>query len=145
MTEQQALTQFASDCVQDIAAEQVRLGMKASGRSLRSLAYQVRPSGATILGSSTFEWQQYGSGPHKGAKVPGWFVKVIAEWARVKGLSLPAFPVARKIWRDGTRIYRKKAPPLGIDVIATKNTRILADNLGTAFSQQLTSDILRNL
>jgi len=145
MTTTQALEKFGADMVQDIASEQVRLNMKASGRSLRSLAYQVQPNGVTVLGSSTFEWQQYGSGPHKGAKVPGWFVKVIAEWARVKGLALPAFPVARKIWRDGTRIYRKKAPPLGIDVIATKNTQALANNLGEALSQQLTSEILRNM
>jgi hypothetical protein len=145
MTPAQALDKFGSDCVRDIAAEQLRLGMKASGRSLRSLAYQVAPNGAVVLGSSTFEWQQYGSGPHKGAKVPGWFIRTIAEWARVKGLKLPAFPVARKIWRDGTRIYRKAAPPLGIDAIAAKNTAILAGNLGRGISESLTSDILRNL
>jgi len=143
MTTQQALNNFGANCVADIAAQQIALGMKASGRSLRSLAYQATATRAVVVGLSYFEFQEYGSGPHKGAKVPGWFIRTIAEWARVKGLNLPAFPVARKIWRDGTRIYRGKAKPLGIQAIADKNSLILADELGRGIAQQLTSDILR--
>ena len=144
LSTQQALNKFGANCVADIAADQVRLGMKASGRSLRSLAYQATSRAAVVVGLSYFEYQEYGSGPHKG-KVPGWFIKAIAEWARVKGLKLPAFAVAHSVWTKGTRIYRKRAQPLGIQAIADKNARILADDLGAGIAQSLTSEILRAL
>lgn len=144
MTTQQALNNFGANCVADIATQQIALGMKASGRSLRSLAYQATATRAVVVGLSYFEFQEYGSGPHKG-KVPGWFIKQIAEWARQKGLRLPAFPVAHSIWTKGTRIHRGKAKPLGIQAIADKNSLILADEIGRGIAQQLTSDILRSL
>lgn len=144
MTQSEALEKFGANVVRDIAANQAQLGMVASGKSLRSLAYKVAGNSVTVVGLRYFEFQEYGSGPHKG-KVPGWFVRVIAEWARVKGLTIPAFPVAYKIWKDGTRIYRKRAKPLGIEQIVATNAANLADDIGRAYSQTLTSEILRNL
>lgn len=119
------LSQVLEEARQEIIDNHTQAGQVASGRTARSLRVEVIPSVAsavgTIYGRKYFATLETGSKPwaNQHNHPPRPFVDVIRQWMDDKGVTgLSAYLVARKIMREGSRLYRDGgrtdifAPPL---------------------------------
>lgn len=97
----------------DIIANHERAGQVASGKTRDSLSVEVTSditsATATMYGRKYFAALETGSQPwekqYKHPPKP--FVETIAKWMVDKGIEgVSAYLVARKIMREGTRLYR---------------------------------------
>lgn len=109
-----------------IIAQHVGAGQKASGRTAASLRIEVTEEEGTLYGRSPFGTLETGRKP---GKAPQGFQSIIREWMADKGISATPIPyktdrphkytpqergnlslsflIARKIKREGTRLFRK--------------------------------------
>lgn len=109
-----------------IIAQHVGAGQKASGRTAASLRIEVTEEEGTLYGRLPFGTLETGRKP---GKVPQGFQSIIREWMTDKGISATPIPyktdrphkytpqergnlslsflIARKIKREGTRMFRK--------------------------------------
>mgnify|MGYP000852836775 FL=1 len=109
-----------------IIAQHIGTGQKASGRTAASLRIEVTEEEGTLYGRSPFGTLETGRKP---GKVPQGFQSIIREWMADKGISAAPIPyktdrphkytpqergnlslsflIARKIRREGTRLFRK--------------------------------------
>lgn len=97
----------------DIIANHERAGQVASGKTRDSLSVEVTSdttsATATMYGRKYFTALETGSAPWKKQykHPPKPFVETIAKWMVDKGIEgVSAYLVARKIMREGTRLYR---------------------------------------
>lgn len=97
----------------DIIANHERAGQVASGKTRDSLSVEVTSdttsATATMYGRKYFAALETGSQPWKKQykHPPKPFVETIAKWMVDKGIEgVSAYLVARKIMREGTRLYR---------------------------------------
>ena len=97
----------------DIIANHERAGQVASGKTRDSLSVEVTSditsATATMYGRKYFAALETGSRPWKKQykHPPKPFVETIAKWMADKGIDgVSAYLVARKIMREGTRLYR---------------------------------------
>lgn len=97
----------------DIIANHERAGQVASGKTRDSLNVEVisdtTSATATMYGRKYFAALETGSRPWKKQykHPPKPFVETIAKWMADKGIDgVSAYLVARKIMREGTRLYR---------------------------------------
>lgn len=97
----------------DIIANHERAGQVASGKTRDSLSVEVTSditsATATMYGRKYFAALETGSQPWKKQykHPPKPFVETIAKWMADKGIDgVSAYLVARKIMREGTRLYR---------------------------------------
>ena len=97
----------------DIIANHERAGQVASGKTRDSLSVEVTSDAtsvtATMYGRKYFAALETGSKPWKKQykHPPRPFVETIAKWMTDKGIEgVSAYLVARKIMREGTRLYR---------------------------------------
>lgn len=97
----------------DIIANHERAGQVASGKTRDSLSVEVTSdttsATATMYGRKYFAALETGSAPWKKQykHPPKPFVETIAKWMLDKGIEgVSAYLVARKIMREGTRLYR---------------------------------------
>ena len=107
------LQQVFEQAKQDIIANHERAGQVASGRTRDSLSVEVTTdissATATMYGRKYFAALETGSQPWKKQykHPPKPFVETIAKWMTDKGIEgVSAYLVARKIMREGTRLYR---------------------------------------
>lgn len=87
----------------------LRAGQKASGRTINSLRVDVDDEGGTLFGRKAFGTLETG---RRGGKVPKGFYQIILQWVKDKGINVEkpktfAYFVARKIAREGTKLYRQ--------------------------------------
>lgn len=97
----------------DIIANHERAGQVASGKTRDSLSVEVSSditsATATMYGRKYFAALETGSAPWKKQykHPPRPFVETIAKWMTDKGIEgVSAYLVARKIMREGSRLYR---------------------------------------
>lgn len=97
----------------DIIANHERAGQVASGKTRDSLSVEVTSdttsATATMYGRKYFAALETGSAPWKKQykHPPKPFVETIAKWMLDKGIEgVSAYLVARKIMREGSRLYR---------------------------------------
>lgn len=97
----------------DIIANHERAGQVASGKTRDSLRVEVTSdttsATATMYGRKYFAALETGSAPWKKQykHPPKPFVETIAKWMVDKGIEgVSAYLVARKIMREGSRLYR---------------------------------------
>lgn len=97
----------------DIIANHERAGQVASGKTRDSLIVEVTSdttsATATMYGRKYFAALEAGSAPWKKQykHPPRPFVETIAKWMTDKGIEgVSAYLVARKIMREGSRLYR---------------------------------------
>lgn len=97
----------------DIIANHERAGQVASGKTRDSLSVEVSSdttsATATMYGRKYFAALETGSQPWKKQykHPPRPFVETIAKWMTDKGIEgVSAYLVARKIMREGSRLYR---------------------------------------
>lgn len=97
----------------DIIANHDRAGQVASGKTRDSLSVEVTSdttsATATMYGRKYFAALETGSAPWKKQykHPPKPFVETIAKWMVDKGIEgVSAYLVARKIMREGSRLYR---------------------------------------
>lgn len=98
---------------QDIIANHERAGQVASGRTRGSIKVEVVPGvseyTATLYGREYFGALETGSKPWRKQyqHPPKPFVETIQQWMTDKGISgVSAYLVARKIMREGSKLYR---------------------------------------
>ena len=109
-----------------IITQHLEAGQKASGRTAASLRVETTESEGTLYGRSPFGTLETG---RKAGKVPYGFRSIILKWMSDKGIEAKPIPyktnrehkytpqergnlslaylIARKIKREGTRLYRK--------------------------------------
>jgi hypothetical protein len=107
------LTEVFEQAKRDIIANHERAGQVASGKTRDSLSVEVTSdttsATATMYGRKYFAALETGSAPWKKQykHPPKPFVETIAKWMDDKGIEgVSAYLVARKIMREGTRLYR---------------------------------------
>lgn len=107
------LTEVFEQAKRDIIANHERAGQVASGKTRDSLSVEVTSdttsATATMYGRKYFAALETGSAPWKKQYThpPKPFVETIAKWMVDKGIEgVSAYLVARKIMREGTRLYR---------------------------------------
>lgn len=107
------LTEVFEQAKRDIIANHERAGQVASGKTRDSLSVEVTSdttsATATMYGRKYFAALETGSAPWKKQykHPPRPFVETIAKWMTDKGIEgVSAYLVARKIMREGTRLYR---------------------------------------
>ena len=120
------LTEELEALKEKIIAQHIGAGQKASGRTVASLRIEVTEEEGTLYGRSPFGTLETGRKP---GKVPQGFQSIIREWMTDKGISAAPIPyktdrphkytpqergnlslsflIARKIRREGTRLFRK--------------------------------------
>lgn len=98
---------------QDIIANHERAGQVASGRTRDSIKVEVMPGvseyTATLYGREYFGALETGSRPWRKQyqHPPKPFVETVQQWMTDKGISgVSAYLVARKIMREGSKLYR---------------------------------------
>lgn len=93
---------------QRVIENHIRAGQKASGRTISSLRVEITSDGGIVWGRKPFATLETG---RKGGKVPRGFYKIIYDWIIDKGLIFEkpksvAYLIARKIKREGSKLYR---------------------------------------
>lgn len=125
------LEDIKSDLIQDQAAK----GLIASGASSSSL--EVTKDGE-LLGAESFYYQIYGRAPGKFPPIQN-----ILDWIEAKRIQTDiskkslAFLIARKIAKEGTRIYRGEAPGLDFDKITDNNMKLFERELKEKIADQI--------
>jgi len=94
--------------------DQVKKGMRASGKSAQSLRVEVKGFNGKLTGTGYWVFQEEGRRP--GNMPP---VADIERWIKAKGLTLNPYAVAKSIANKGTLVYQGKRK--GIDV--SKSTK----------------------
>lgn len=94
---------------QSIIENHLKAGQKASGRTIASLHVETDNDGGILFGRKAFGTLETG---RRGGKVPKGFYKIIYQWMQDKGIQVEkpksfAYLVARKIAREGTKLYRQ--------------------------------------
>lgn len=94
---------------QRIIANHLKAGQKASGRTIASLRVDADEDGGTLYGRKAFGTLETG---RRGGKVPKGFYRIIYQWMQDKGIQVErpksfSYLVARKIAREGTKLYRQ--------------------------------------
>lgn len=120
----------------EIIESQSQKGMVASGGSARSLETSAEELSGQITGVEYFRFQEFGRAPGKQPPIDS-----IEKWITDKRLNVPekwtirgfAYVIARKIGREGSRIYRDKS--LGIPI-----TQIINENLDK-FEEKLSDSL----
>lgn len=104
----QVLSEELEELKKRIINNHVAAGQVASGRTARSLRVEVTDDAATLYGRRAFGTLETGRKP---GRVPQGFYQIILQWTKDKGIQVDnpksfAYLVARKIAREGTRLYR---------------------------------------
>jgi hypothetical protein len=130
------IKKLLNDIKSDLTQDQVAKGLTASGASASSL--EVTKDGE-LLGAESFYYQIYG-------RAPGRFppIQNILDWIEAKRIDTGdiskkslAFLIARKIAREGTRIYRGEAPGLDFEKITDDNMKLFDRELKDKISTEL--------
>jgi len=143
----QRLSKFGNLLIEQIKAQQIERGLRASGKSAASLRQIVTNDKITVLGDSSFFYQERGRGP---GKFPP--PNVIREWIKDKplrsGISLNslAFLIGRSIAEKGTLIFQGKKKGLNFKEVvntslAIAGNDILEDAIAKDFEAQIDGTI----
>lgn len=94
---------------QKIIDNHLKAGQKASGRTINSLRVEVGGDVGILFGRKAFGTLEMG---RRGGRVPKGFYRIILQWMQDKGIRVEkpktfAYFVARKIAREGTKLYRQ--------------------------------------
>ena len=87
----------------------LKAGQKASGKTIASMRIEVDEQGGILFGRKAFGTLETG---RKGGRVPKGFYHILLQWVKDKGIQVEkpktfAYFVARKIEKEGTRLYRQ--------------------------------------
>lgn len=116
----------------DLVADQASKGIRASGRSARSLKPEANENEGSLKGSDYFYYQINGRRP--GPVKDG--IKTMLEWIKAKGITPKdpktslrslAFLFMRKVSQRGNDIFQGKRPGLERDEIKMKWKKNLVD------------------
>lgn len=129
-----------------IIENHLRVGQKASGKTIASLHVKLSENGGILWGRQAFEVLESG---RKGGKVPKGFYQIIQQWVKDKGIQVDkpktfSYFVARKIAREGTQLYRNG----GRDDIYSKEiehtTRVIMERIFGIFEKDVEHINLNN-
>jgi hypothetical protein len=147
MTQKELILNLLTNIKSDITQVQYEKGIIASGRSAASLQEQATEKTGELLGSKSFDYQEFGRPP--GKQPP---TGTIARWIEDKRLTPPngwtvmgfAYVIARKIGLEGTRIWRDKSLGIPITQIITDNVDRFAEDLGESLFNQISDQIMKS-
>lgn len=122
-----------------IIENHLRVGQKASGKTIASLHIELSENGGILWGRQAFDVLESG---RKGGKVPKGFYQIIQQWVKNKGIQVDnpktfSYFVARKIAREGTQLYRNS----GRDDIYSKEiehtTKVIMERIFGIFEKDV--------
>lgn len=128
----------------EIIEQMIAKNMVASKRTIQSM--QVIPSntGAKLVAAEHIIFLEDGRGPTKPGATQGddSLVDIIKDWINVKGLDLNPYAVAKKIHKEGTKLYRQggNSGILSIPLAGAGLSDLYAE-IATMYSQQVSSEI----
>ena len=147
-----ALLGFLDAVAKRLKDEQVKKGIRASGRSAKSLRSRATDTTGQLTGDAYFQQQEEGRGPTK-KPGPGVLVGQIRRWIDDKGLGLwdgfrtkdaMAWVITRKIHREGTRRGRDpKYPGLPVSGIIAEERDKLFETYGALRLKAFASEIAK--
>lgn len=126
-----------------IAANIRDKGLNASGRTIESMTIEVTLNEGqlqgTLYGRPYFKNLETGNKPwaKQYPSPPRFFVKIIDDWAKVKGIDINSWLTARKIMREGTKTFREG----GRQDIFTPPIEQTVDNIGRRLAGLFTTAI----
>ncbi len=104
------LTATGQSVVSQIQGNLAKTGTNATGKTSRSVRFEVLSDGGKeilrVYGRKYFMAVETGRRP-KGDKPSRGFVAAIQEWMTARGKEGSAYAIARKINREGTKLFQK--------------------------------------
>jgi hypothetical protein len=134
LTRSEAFSNFGSGVIGDIIKSQNEKGLKASGKSAKSLRFESGDNFVKVFGSDYFYYQEYGRGA--GKRPP---ISKIKEWIEERGLKISPWVVANKIGLKGTNIFRGLSQNLGLEAIIKTRLAILNQELNRSVFIEVTT------
>lgn len=140
------LTEELEGLRQRIAQNILNNGQQASGQTIQSLRVETAPETGRLYARPYFGTLETG---RKAGPVPKGFAEIIEEWTLNKGLGLQfdkkyklqsfAYLVARKIWKEGTKLHRtggrsdiySKEIPITVNNISKRMATVIAGGIST--------------
>lgn len=98
------VTQALEEVAEEIRQNIDELGLRASGKTQKSLRVAKTKSGARLLGRAAFDTLERGSAPGLRGR---WFDDVIAQWMAAKGIGGDPKRIAWSIRRYGTKTWQQ--------------------------------------
>lgn len=135
---------------QKIVENITRTGKRASGRTQDSLVVNVAQEGGSIVGTidgrAFFGALEIGSRPWRNqyARPPKFFIEIIEDWMRDKGMTGDAGGIAYTIMRRGSAQYRNGARTdvYSDDIVKTMDE--INRRVGGLFEAQIIDSLLRD-
>jgi hypothetical protein len=125
LSQKEILENFAKSAIETIRKNMKEKDIDASGKSSKSLRYEVTNDAAKVYGALSLEAVEFGRKPtREQGYVSGdmSLVDAIKQWIANKGLDLNPYAVANKIHKEGTKQYRKGGRRGLLDGIIQENS-----------------------
>lgn len=138
------LTRNGQSIVEKIRANLQETGTNATGKTSRSLRYEVIQLGSKftlkVYGRPFFATVETGRKPTpQFTKPSAAFVESIREWAEAKGVSAPAYAIAKAIHQKGTKLYREGGRK---DVVSNVINQSLTDKISREILSKFEMDFI---
>lgn len=137
------LTAFLEKRKVALITYQQQLGLRTSGYSADTTKAVTIRQGPEVVGQLTgvsyWRSQNSGRGPNRSRKPSRAMVDAIKQWTKVKGINIPAYPIAAKIAREGIKVPNPHNPGGVLDMVLNAETLTyeLKTVLRPVYGQQL--------
>lgn len=142
------LSSYGQSTVAQIQANLSATGTNASGKTSRSLRFEVREHGdkqilQVIGGRKYFMTVETGrKATPQYTKPSAAFVKSIKEWMEAKGIQGPAYAIAKSIHQKGTKLFQKGGR---MDIVSNVVTQDLVDRISKDILSQFSTEYLKSI
>lgn len=142
----QILSQYGNSVVAQIRNNLASTGTSATGKTARSLRFEVKNEGfkqtLSVFGKPFIMVVETGRKPTPQYTKPSKeFVASIKEWADTKGLGKFAYGIAKSIHQKGTALYRKGGRT---DIISSVVNKNLTDQIAKDVLAKFADHYLKN-
>lgn len=142
----QILSQYGNSTVAQIRANLASTGTNATGKTSRSIRFEVKDEGfkqtLSVFGKPFIMVVETGRKPTPQYDKPSKeFVASIKEWADTKGLGKFAYGIAKSIHQKGTELYRKGGRT---DIITSVVNQNLTDQIAKDVLAKFADHYLKN-
>jgi len=140
------LSKYGQSTVDQIRENLSSTGTNATGKTSRSLRYEVKKEGnkttLKVLGKPYFAVVETGRRPTPDYKPSRQFVDSIKEWMDAKGKQGSAYAIALAIHKRGTKLYRDGGRT---DIISNVVNQNLVDKISAELLDKFADELLRNV
>lgn len=140
MNPQAIMVRLLSQLRDDIISSSMAQGQKASGKTYANITVNVpSPIRGELWVPAYIQVLRDGRRP---GKVPYDFEEILKQWAEAKGLQFDNYYLlARKIRREGTKLFRTKEMPDIFETAIKKFEAALTEELGRYYKTMITNEL----